>query len=245
MKSYFAELSFSDRKGLGWNLLLLCSLKFDGGINFTFMEPANPKGSPPINLPVTILPSGNDGQRDLNSLKPGKDVVRADLPHGAGFVTECNRASSLQDSANSKKLADAGNSSAQSRDGIAVRSVLELPINLNGSASLCKLFADHGNRQYNYGICLHHGIGIRIDLARTAQYYKLSADQGNAFGQYNYGFCLHHGIGIPIDLAGSAHYYKLSADQGNSYCQNHYALCLHHGLGISIDLNRAFHLYKL
>jgi TPR repeat protein len=52
-------------------------------------------------------------------------------------------------------------------------------------------------------------------LIEAAKYYKLSADQGNPFGQYNYGFCLTNGAGVERNLMEAAKYYKLSADQGN------------------------------
>jgi TPR repeat protein len=37
----------------------------------------------------------------------------------------------------------------------------------------------------NYGICLENGEGVSIDLDGAAHYFKLSADQGNAFTQKN------------------------------------------------------------
>jgi TPR repeat protein len=53
-------------------------------------------------------------------------------------------------------------------------------------------------------------------LRGAAYYFKLSADQGNAFGQMLYDYCLRDGQGISKDLSGAVHYFKLSADQGNA-----------------------------
>jgi TPR repeat protein len=55
-----------------------------------------------------------------------------------------------------------------------------------------RFWADEGNAvcQWCYGECLHDGIGISKDLKGAAQYFKLSADQGNAKGECQWGICL-------------------------------------------------------
>jgi TPR repeat protein len=50
----------------------------------------------------------------------------------------------------------------------------------------------------------------------AAQYYKLSANQGDPYGQCYYGLCLEHGQGTDIDLTLAASYYKLAADERDS-----------------------------
>jgi TPR repeat protein len=79
-------------------------------------------------------------------------------------------------------------------------------------------------------------------LIRAAEYYKLSADQGNSSGQCKYGVCLQNGLGITKDLSGAAEYYRLSADQGNSSGQCNFGVCLEKGLGIAKDMVRAVHV---
>jgi TPR repeat protein len=66
---------------------------------------------------------------------------------------------------------------------------------LRNAAHYFKLSADQGRAggQCNYGLCLHNGEGVSIDLRNAAQYFKLSADQGRADGQCNYGLCLQNG----------------------------------------------------
>jgi TPR repeat protein len=50
---------------------------------------------------------------------------------------------------------------------------------------IVRLLAERGNAdcQCCYGLCLRDGIGISTDLKRAVHYFKLSADQGNAYGQ--------------------------------------------------------------
>jgi TPR repeat protein len=55
-----------------------------------------------------------------------------------------------------------------------------------------------------------------MDKSLAAHYFKLSADQGNAYGQCNYGVCLRDGDGVVMDKSLAAHYFKLSADQGDA-----------------------------
>jgi TPR repeat protein len=74
---------------------------------------------------------------------------------------------------------------------------------------------------------------------------KLSADQGNAYGQCWYGYCLLYGQGVSIDMRSAAHYLKLSADQGNADGQYCYGCCLRDGKGVSIDMRSAAHHFKL
>jgi TPR repeat protein len=118
---------------------------------------------------------------------------------------------------------------------------------LDARARDAKRLADQGNAigQFNYGMCLHDGDGVRIDLRGAAHYFKLSADQGDAGGQCNYGLCLRNGIGVPIDFRGAAHYLKLSADQGDAGGQFAYGLCLLKGDGVPIDFRGAAHYLKL
>jgi TPR repeat protein len=59
-------------------------------------------------------------------------------------------------------------------------------------------------------------------LIRAAEYYRLSADQGNSYGQSAFGRCLENGLGIGKDLIRAAEYYRLSAEQGNSDAQNQF-----------------------
>jgi TPR repeat protein len=74
------------------------------------------------------------------------------------------------------------------------------------SAQDLKIPADQGDAvaQYNYGNCLQHGEGVRIDFQGAVHYFKLAADQRFAVAQYNYGNCLKEGEGVGIDFQGAA-----------------------------------------
>jgi TPR repeat protein len=88
----------------------------------------------------------------------------------------------------------------------------------------------------------------RLSRSRSwsaAEYYRLSAEQGNAKGQYWFGHCLVHGRGIKQDLIRRAEYYRLSAGQGNARGQYNFGVCLENGAGTWTDLTMAAHYYKL
>jgi hypothetical protein len=74
-----------------------------------------------------------------------------------------------------------------------------------------------------------------MNKSLAAHYFKMSADQGNAFAQLNYGFFLANGDGISMNKSLAAHYYKLSADQGCAYAQEKYAINLLDGFGVEKD----------
>jgi TPR repeat protein/serine/threonine protein kinase len=94
-------------------------------------------------------------------------------------------------------------------------------------------------------VCLRDGIGISKDLKGAAHHFKLSADQGNAYGQLCYGVCLRDGIGISKDLKGAVHYLKLSADQGNADGQCQWGISLLTGKVVQRDLATAIQYFKM
>jgi hypothetical protein len=57
------------------------------------------------------------------------------------------------------------------------------------------------------------------DEKLAAQYYKLSADQGKAFGQFDYGLALKSGRGVSEDLDQARLYLKRCNDKGKDYCK--------------------------
>ena len=63
------------------------------------------------------------------------------------------------------------------------------------------------------------GRGVPQDEAEAVRWYRLSADQGNAFAQYNLGVSYAFGRGVPQDEAEAVRWYRLSADQGNASAQ--------------------------
>jgi TPR repeat protein len=68
--------------------------------------------------------------------------------------------------------------------------------------------------QYGYGKCLLRGSSVPRNETAAAEYFKLSADQGDVGGQYWYARCVLEGIGVLIDESGALHYFQLAASQG-------------------------------
>jgi TPR repeat protein len=60
--------------------------------------------------------------------------------------------------------------------------------------------------QHRYGAALEYGKGVQKDLAEAAKYYKLAADQGDAFGQSRYASVLHGGKGVSQNVVEAAKY---------------------------------------
>ena len=76
---------------------------------------------------------------------------------------------------------------------------------------------DQGNpqAQYEQGIVYANGKGVKQDLNKAFQSWKLSADQGHSYAQYNLACLYYDGRGVEKDLKKAIQYFKLSADQGN------------------------------
>ena len=60
-----------------------------------------------------------------------------------------------------------------------------------------------------------NGDGTAQDYAEAAKWYRMAAEQGNAFGQVNLGDMYEYGKGVARDFAEAARWYRLSAEQGN------------------------------
>jgi TPR repeat protein len=109
------------------------------------------------------------------------------------------------------------------------------------------IMGGNAKAQNRLGEYFEKGFGVVVEknLDHAAEYYRLSAAQGNAFGQYHFGLCLENGVGVEKDLVAAAENYRLSADQGNADGQNQFGFCLDQGLGVEKDLIRAAEYYHL
>jgi TPR repeat protein len=63
-------------------------------------------------------------------------------------------------------------------------------------------------------ICFKNGQSVDKDVIRAAEYYRLSADQGNASAQYRFGLCLELGKGVEKNLNLAAEYRQKAVSQG-------------------------------
>ena len=64
------------------------------------------------------------------------------------------------------------------------------------------------------------GLGVDKDYIKAAEYFQLSADQGNLHAQNNLGNLYYIGEGVDKDYTKAFEYYQLSADQGNKSALN-------------------------
>lgn len=59
------------------------------------------------------------------------------------------------------------------------------------------------------------GRGVRQDFEAAVKWYRMSAEQGNAYAQSNLGSMLEYGYGVKKDYAEAEKWYRKSAEQGN------------------------------
>jgi TPR repeat protein len=127
--------------------------------------------------------------------------------------------------------------------------------------------------QFELGCHLYSGIGIARDLCRSAELFRLAADQGHPESCLRFGDCLKDGIGIPKNHELAISYYSKAVNfeyvpafdrlglileltdpitavqnyrraTGYPPAQVHLGRCYEHGIGCPIDLPGAVRLYK-
>jgi TPR repeat protein len=95
------------------------------------------------------------------------------------------------------------------------------------------------------GLHLEAGRICSQSLGEAVDYFRLSADGGNALGAVKYGGYLQKGIGTEKNEAAAARYFKLSVDQGNSQAQCAFGCCLQKGNGTAKNEAEAAKYFKL
>jgi TPR repeat protein len=73
----------------------------------------------------------------------------------------------------------------------------------------------HGeiNTDYVLGHIHRHGIGVKEDKAKAAEYWRLSANAGDVTAQVFYGDLLLKGDGVPVNMELAEHYFELALSQ--------------------------------
>ena len=99
--------------------------------------------------------------------------------------------------------------------------------------------------QYYLAKMYYNGQGVTQDYSKAAQYYKLSADQGDADAQNNLALMYYYERCVKQDYKKASKYYKLAADQGNAQAQNSLALMYDNGQGVNQDYEEAVKYYQL
>jgi len=77
------------------------------------------------------------------------------------------------------------------------------------------------------------------------KWYRLSAEQGNAFAQYNMGEMYQGGYGVPRNYKSALKWYKLSAEQGNAFAQHDLGRMYEIGRGVPWNYKTALKWYRL
>jgi len=83
----------------------------------------------------------------------------------------------------------------------------------------------------------YYSNGVEKNYKLAFDYFKMSADKGNAVAICNLGVCFQKGYGVEKDLNSSFKYYKMSADKGNVYALYFLSLCYENGTGVEKDTN--------
>ena len=85
----------------------------------------------------------------------------------------------------------------------------------------------------------------RGDYKEAVKWYRLAAEQGDAFAQNNLGLMYDEGHGVPQDYHEAAKWYRLSVEQGYAQAQNNLGVVYDKGKGVSQDYKEAAKWYLL
>ena len=83
------------------------------------------------------------------------------------------------------------------------------------------------------------GLGVPLDHAAAAHWYRKAAEQGDAGAQNALGALYASGLGVPQDQAQAVVWYRRAAEQGAPAHQFDLALMYDNGLGVAQDFSRA------
>ena len=95
-----------------------------------------------------------------------------------------------------------------------------------------------------FGYCYEYGEGVAKDLAKAAEWYRKSAEQGNATAQYTLAIFYKNGYGVTQNKAEAAKWYKKAAEQGDANAQNSLGYCYDHGEGVEKNSAKAVEWYE-
>ena len=86
--------------------------------------------------------------------------------------------------------------------------------------------------------------GVEKNSAKAVEWYRKSAENGNAFAQYNLGLCYEYGTGVTLSKATAAEWYRKAADQGDADAQYKLGVFYENGYGVIKDEAQAMQWYK-
>ena len=120
-----------------------------------------------------------------------------------------------------------------------VRSLVAQPVNVPDLEARVK--KNDPEAELELGRAYHlGGRGVPIDLAKAADLYRKSAEQGNAKAMYNFGYLYHHGLGVKEDDIKAEEWFQKACDKGLPAAQLEVGLAYLHGDdGCKQDSNKA------
>jgi len=85
---------------------------------------------------------------------------------------------------------------------------------------------------------------VKTDPAKSAEWYRLAAEAGNADGQNNLGIMYENGQSVPKDYNKAVSWYRKAAEQGDARGQYYLGTMYEGGLGVPKDYPQALEWYR-
>jgi|GEM_PF-3871248 len=104
--------------------------------------------------------------------------------------------------------------------------------------------AGYGEAMFYLGYMYQHGLGIELDLAKGAVWYRKGADAGDKMAMGYLGLIYESGAGVRKDYNMAAHWLHKAANAGHIESMVLLAQFYRKGLGVSKDYNVAFRWAK-
>jgi len=100
-------------------------------------------------------------------------------------------------------------------------------------------------KQYRLGLMYDQGAGVPQDYEEAVKWYRLAADQGDAYAQSNLGAMYCKGEGVPQDYDEAVKWFRKAADQGDADGQYNLGAMYDNGTGVSRKKAQAITWYQL
>lgn len=99
--------------------------------------------------------------------------------------------------------------------------------------------------KYNLGVCYERGLGVKTDYKKAFEYYKLTADKGDADAQENLAILYESGRGTNQNYKLAFKYFSLAAAQGKQNSIYNLGVFYFNGYGVKKNKNLAFKYYEI
>jgi len=117
----------------------------------------------------------------------------------------------------------------------------ESAVNISMEASM-GLTAEEKNR---IGLQYYYGKEREQNYSKAAYYFRLAADQRDAYGQCNLGYMYDMGYGVEQNYEKAVYYYELAANQGHASGQRNLGYMYDMGYGVEQNDEKAVYYYEL